>query len=81
MNGAVVAIEFIFSEVGLARYAIQTAVLVEFDIAGIEAGLQQLLHAHAMARLGGANEVIVRNVEPLPCLLEEGCDGIGECLW
>ena len=80
MNRAVIAIEFFFGEVGLACHAVQTAVFIEFDIACIETSLEQFLDARFMASFGGANEIVIRNIEALPCLLKEGSDGVGEFL-
>ena len=80
VDGAIVAVQFVLGEVGLAGHAVQAAVRVEFYVAGVKAGLQQLLHPHAMAWLGGANEIVVGNVQALPCFLEEWRNGIGERL-
>ena len=81
VDGAVAVDEFFFDEVRLARHAVLSAVYVEFDVAGIEACLQQLLYAHAVAWLSGADEVVVGDVESLPRLFEQGGDLVGELLW
>jgi len=78
VNGAIAVNKIVFSEVSLARHAIQTAVLVELDVAAVVARLQKLLHSDAVALFGRANEVVIADVEFLPCVSEKRGDGIGE---
>lgn len=80
VNGAIAVNKIVFSEVSLARHAIQTAVLVELDVAAVVTRLQKLLHSDAVALFGCANEVVIADVEFLPCVSEKRGDGIGECL-
>ena len=42
--------------------------------------LQQLAHTACVALLGRSDEVVIRDVQPLPGLGEEGGDGVGELL-
>ena len=66
--------------VELTRHAVLAAVETELDVAGVVAGLQQLLDGDAVALLGRADEVVVGDVQPLPRLDEGGGDRIGELL-
>ena len=66
MNRAVAVGEFFFDVVRLARHAIVTPVHIEFDVAGVVAGLQQLVHAAFMTFFGGADEVVVLDIESFP---------------
>ena len=81
MNWALTLYKFVISEVGLARNAILAPVHIGFDIAGVVASLQQLLHTDGVAFFGGANEIVVRDVESLPGLLEKCGDRVGKGLW
>jgi hypothetical protein len=80
VNRAVAVLEFVLGEVRLTRHAIEAAVLVEFDIAGIKTCLEKLFNSGSVTGLGRANEVVVRDVETFPCFFEERCNGIGELL-
>ena len=64
----------------LAADAVLAAVHVELDVAGVVAALQQLDHGDLVARLGGADEVVVGDVEPLPGVGELRGDLVGELL-
>ena len=80
MNRAVAVLEFVLGEVGLARHAVEAAVLVELNVAGIKTCLEKLFDSGTVTRLGGTNEVVIRDVETFPCFFEERCNGIGELL-
>ena len=81
VNWALTFYKFVIGEVGLARNAILALVNIGFDIAGVVASLQQLLHTDGVAFFGGANEIVVRDVEALPGLLEKWGDRVGKGLW
>ena len=81
VNWALTFYKFVIGEVGLARNAILTLVNIRLDIAGVVASLQQLLHTDGVAFFGGANEIVVRDVEALPSLLEQWGDRVGKGLW
>ena len=55
---------------GLTRDAVETFVRAQLDVAGVVDPLQELLHGFVMARLGGADEVVVGDVERVPLLPE-----------
>ena len=78
MDRALALNEFFFNEVRLARNAILTAVHVGFNVASVVASLQQFLHASSVARLGGANEIVVRDVQAFPGLGEQRGNGVGK---
>ena len=81
VNRALAVDEFVFHEIRLARHAVLPAIHVGLDIARVVTRLQQLAHADFVALLGGANEVVVGDVESFPSLLEERGDGVGKGLW
>jgi hypothetical protein len=80
VDRAVAVVEIVVGEVGLARDAVEALVRVEFDVARVEARLKQFLDTGAVPRLGGADEIVVRDVETLPRLPEQGGDRVGEGL-
>ena len=81
MNRAILTVKVVFYVIRLAGDAIQTAVLIEFDVARIKTGLQQLLYAEFVSRFGGADEIVIRDIQTFPCLLKQGRDGVSEFLW
>ena len=81
MNWAFAFNEFFFNEVRLACNAVLTAIHVGFNVAGVKTCLQQFLYASSVARFGGANEVVVRNVQAIPRLSEQRGNGVGKFLW
>ena len=64
----------------LAGHAVLALVHVELDVAGVVAPLQQLADAHLVALLGGADEVVVGDVQLLPRLLVQRGDRVDELL-
>ena len=81
VNRAVALDQIVFGEVRLARYAIEAAVLIELNVTVVVTGLQKLLHAGAVAWFGGANEIVVADVEFLPRISKKWSNRIGEFLW
>ena len=73
--------QFVVGVVLLARHAVLPGEGVELDVAGVVAPLQDLFDRLVVARFGGADEVVVRNVEPLPRGGELRSDLVGERLW
>ena len=67
-------------EVGLVGHAIPTVVAALIQVAGLLHALPQVLHGMMLARLGGANEVIVGNLELAPKLLEVRSLAVGPLL-
>ena len=67
-------------EVGFLRTAVPAIIRALVDITPVQQCLQELLHARNMARLRGANEVVVRNLERLPQIAEGGLHGVAPCL-
>ena len=59
MDRTVAVLEFIFCEVGLTGHAVETAVFVEFNVAGVKTRLEKLFDSGLMARFGCTNEVVV----------------------
>ena len=68
------------SEVGLVRHAIPTVVAALIQVTGLLHALPQILHGMMLARLGGADEVVVGNLELAPKLLEVRGLAIGPLL-
>ena len=64
----------------LARHAVLARVHVELDVAGVVAALEQLLDADAVALFGGADEVVVADVQLGPGVLELRGDLVDELL-
>ena len=64
----------------LAGDAVLAAVHAELDVAGVVAALQQLDDGGLVARLGGADEVVVGDVQPVPGVGELGRDLVAELL-
>ena len=64
----------------LARHAVLAAVEVELDVAGVVTALQQLDDGALVTRFGRADEVVVGDLEPPPCLDELRGDPVGELL-
>ena len=67
-------------EIGLVRTAVPAVVGVLVDVAAVEQHLQKLLHAGDMARLGGADEVVVGDVERLPQIAKRRLHGVAPSL-
>ncbi|MEY2762650.1 MAG: hypothetical protein RLZZ43_465 [Actinomycetota bacterium] len=80
VDRTIALVEFVFEEVRLARHAVVTAVDVGLDVARVVTGLEQLAHAERVTLLGGADEVVVRDVQALPRLGKEWGDRVGELL-
>ncbi len=72
--------QLVVGVVGLAAHAVLATVVVELDVTGVVAALQELLDGGAVARLGRADEVVVGDVERLPGRGETGGDAVGELL-
>ena len=72
--------QFVLGVVQLARHAVETLEHVEFDVAGVVATLEDLGDGGLVARLGGADEVVVGDVQPLPRVDELRGDRVGELL-
>ena len=81
MDGAVAVDEVVLGVIELAAVAVETFVEAELDVAVVVDGLEELLHGLVVARLGRADEVVVRDVEHLPRLAERGAGLIHELLW
>src|SRR5438445_7272199 len=64
----------------LAAVAVPAAVLAEVDLAGVEELLENGLHDHFVARLGGTDEVVVGDAESPPGVPEHCGVGIGMSL-
>ena len=62
--------QLVLRVVRLARDAIEALVGSELDVARVVDRLQELLHRRVMARLGGADEVVVGDVESVPGVAE-----------
>ena len=69
--------ELVFLVVELAADAVEALVGVELDVAGVVDPLEELLHRAVVAGLGGADEVVVGDVEAVPGLAEEGAVAVG----
>ena len=67
-------------EVGLVRHAIPTVVAALIQVAGLLHALPQVLHGMMLARLGGADEVVVGDLELAPKLLEVRSLAVGPLL-
>ena len=61
-------------------HRVEPLVLGLVDVAGVVDPLQHLLHDLRVAPLGGADEVVVGNVQPLPGAAESLADPVGEGL-
>ena len=72
--------QFVVGVVLLAADAVLAPVEVELEVTGVVAALEQLEHAGAVAGFGGADEVVVGDLEVLPRLGELRRDRIGERL-
>ena len=59
VDGAVAVDQLGLGVVRLAGHAVEALVRAEVDVAGVVAGLQQLVHGPVVAGLGGADEVVV----------------------
>ena len=70
VDGAVAVDELGLLLVVLAGHAVQPAVDPELGVAVVVDLLQELLHGPVVAGLGGADEVVVGDVEPVPGLDE-----------
>ena len=75
VDGAVAVDEVGLGVVRLARHAVEALVGAELDVAGVVAGLEQPLDGPVVAGLGGADEVVVGDVEQLP-RVPEALDGL-----
>ena len=76
----VAGVELVVGVVLLAGDAVLALVDVELDVAGVVAALQQFGDADPVALLGGADEVVVGDVQPLPRLGEQRGDRVDELL-
>ena len=81
VNGAIASHEIVLDVVGLTRHAVETAVGIEFDVAVVVTGLEQALNSDAMAIFGGADEVVVGDVEFAPRVGEQRGNGVDELAW
>ena len=67
-------------EVGLIGHAVPAVIAALIEIAGLLHALPQVLHGMMLARLGGADEIVVGNLELAPEVLEEGRLGVAPLL-
>ncbi len=72
VHGAVAVDQLVLGVVVLARDAVQARVGSQLDEPVVVDPLEELLDDGVVARLGGADEVVVGDVEALPRLLEAG---------
>ncbi len=72
--------QFVVGVVLLAADAVLAPVEVELEVTGVVAALEQLEHPGAVPGFGGADEVVVGDLEVLPRLGELWRDRIGERL-
>ena len=72
--------EIFLGVVELARDAVQALEHVEFDVAGVVATLEEFGDGGLVAGFGGADEVVVGDVQPSPRLGELRGDAVGELL-
>ncbi|VWM24417.1 Uncharacterised protein [Collinsella intestinalis] len=68
--GLVGLVDLGLGEEGLVRHAVPAIVAALVDVAGLLHALPQVLHGAFLARLGGADEVVVRDLQLLPQLME-----------
>ena len=62
--------QFLLGHVALGSHAVQALVLGVVDVARRMDARQHILHVVAVARLGGADEVVVADLQPVPQPLE-----------
>ena len=67
-------------EVGLVGHAVPAVVAALIQVAGLLHALPQILHGVMLTRLGGADEVVVGNLELAPKLLEVRSLAVGPLL-
>ncbi len=72
--------QFVVGVVLLAGDAVLAGERVELDVAGVVAALQEFGDGGLVAGFGGADEVVVGDVQALPGLGELRCDRVGERL-
>ena len=70
VDGALAVDELVGGVVVLTRDAVQARVFTQLDEAVVVDPLEELLHHGVVPRFGRADEVVVADVEPLPCLDE-----------
>ena len=68
-------------EVGLLGHAVPAVIGALVKVAGLLHALPEVLHGVVLALLGGADEVVVRNLELAPEVLEEGSLEVAPLLW
>src|SRR3546814_12039730 len=71
-------LQFVFLVEGLVAHGIPAGIFAEIDIAGGGQLLPQRLHGGDMARLGGADEVVVRDVHRRGEVAETLADPVAE---
>ena len=64
-------LDLVLGEVGLLRDAVPAVVAALVEVAGLPHALPEVLDRVVLARLGGADEVVVGDLELLPEVLEE----------
>ncbi len=79
-SAQIARIELVVGVVLLAGDAVLALVEIELDVAGVVAALQQFGDADLVTLLGGADEVVVGDVQLLPRLLIQRGDRVGEVL-
>ena len=67
-------------EVGFLGHAVPAVVGALVEVAGLLHALPEVLHGVVLALLGGADEVVVRDLELAPEVLEEGRLGVAPLL-
>jgi hypothetical protein len=69
-------VELVPLVVELAPHAVEALVAVELDVAGLVHTLEELLHRTAVSGFGGADVVVVGDVEAVPRGAELGADAV-----
>ncbi len=76
-RAALAVVELVLLVVELAAHAVEALVAVELDVAAVVDPLEELLHRHLVPGLGGADVVVVGDVEVVPRGTEEGAVAVG----
>ena len=76
----VALLHLVVGVVGLVGHAIPAIVAALVQVARFLHALPKILNRMVLARLGRANEVVIRNLERLPQVLEQGRLAVAPCL-
>ena len=79
-RAALAVVELVLLVVELAAHAVEALVGVELDVAVVVDPLEELLHRPLVAGLGGADEVVVGDVEVVPRGAEQRAVAVGPLL-